>query len=304
MSIYSRIEQVQVRSSREYLDQLDSGILAQSGVDLQSDLNHLFSSVRRIIYGNASGVGKWYDSVPSSLTTLDNASGILSSRIDTNESNISTNASNISSNTSAISSNSSSISSLQTDVGNIDSFIGRGVGESLPTYSSSVYVSQSGSLEQAIGELDNAIATAGVGAETWTEVFNNGSGLLDASTYNADITLGSSTSFIIRDSSGNALYEINDSENSVRSMGRRERLKLGSNIPGGTTVTLPGGIAYTPDSQFRNLQIFRNGALLTPGSGVVSTDEDFGWYRELNSTQIVLNFTLKSGEIIDVKSFG
>ena len=301
MSFYTRIELEQIRNSREYVDQLLSGQSAESGIDFNSDFNYAISALRRVIYGNASGTGKWYDAVPASLTTLNDASGILKGLIDQNDTDIDNNYADF---TNASGIWSSDISNIQTDVVEINSFIGRSDGDLQPTYTSSSYVTQSGSLEQAIGELDNAITTAGIGAETWTQVFNNGSGILDGTNYDIDMQIGSGKSFHLKDSNGNSIYQLDDTNNSVRQLGRRYRRKLPTTINAGSTMTLPGSINYTVDSEFRNLHIFRNGTLLIPGSGVISSDEDFGHYRELNSTQVVINVKIRATEVIDIRSFG
>jgi len=203
---FTRVELEQIRNSREYIDGYLHGTHAESGVDLNSDLNHIFSAVRRIIHGNPSGVGNWYDQVPKSLTELNNDVIALSGQI-------------------------------------VD------------------------------------------GDDTLTDVFNRGSGILDASAHDFDVTLGASTSWYMRDSTNASVYEVNDSDNFVRRLGRRHRLKLSSNVPKGGTLTLP--TSYTLDSEFRNLQIYRNGLLMIPGSGISNSDEEYGHYRELNSTQVI-----------------
>lgn len=216
----TRIELEQIRNSREYFDDLAFGSQAENGVDFNSDFNFAISAIRRIIFGNASGVGNWYDSVPASLSEL--------------------------------------------------------------------------------------AAVSGVGTkETWTEVFNNGSGILDASSFDIDITLGGSTTYFLSDSLGTKLYEVNDSQNSIRNLGRRTFfLDINNDFNEGSTITIPDNIIYTPDSEFRNLEVRRNGNVLLPGSGISSGDENYNDYRETSSSGIVINFKLKKKEVLEFRTFG
>lgn len=67
---FTRLDLDQVFNSDEYQDQLPAGPGAQSGCDLNADLNNLFSAVRRILHGPASGVGRWFDAPSVSLSGL------------------------------------------------------------------------------------------------------------------------------------------------------------------------------------------------------------------------------------------
>ena len=56
----SRIDLEQIRESTEFQDQYtaaESQALAENGVDLQGVINHMISATRRIINGDASGLG-------------------------------------------------------------------------------------------------------------------------------------------------------------------------------------------------------------------------------------------------------
>jgi hypothetical protein len=78
----------------------------------------------------------------------------------------------------------------------------------------------------------------------------------------------------------------------------REKYITIATINAGDQITIPNGTQYTLDSQFRNLQVFRNGFLLLPGSGITQNDSDFGDYRELNNTTIVSNDRIRKNEIL------
>jgi hypothetical protein len=68
---FTLIELEQIYNSGEYQDRLPAGPGAESGCDLNADLNNVLSAVRRIIHGaDPSGVGNWYDAPSIGLSGL------------------------------------------------------------------------------------------------------------------------------------------------------------------------------------------------------------------------------------------
>lgn len=260
----TKLDLEQIRNSTEFIDQYtasESQALAESGADLQSLVNHMLSATKRILSGDTSGIGDWRDSPAASLLELSSASGFLNSQID-----------------------------------QINVFIGRNSGELNPVYSSTFFITQSGSLEQAIGELDAQLASVG-SSGTWQQHFDNGNGTLvvdgtpDASIQfigDGKWTFGQPGSDTVFSSSGVL----------IRALGHRVRTVLPSNLAAGSTVSIPNSLSYTPDLQSRNLYVYVNGNLLMPGSGITSNNEDFRDYRELSSTSIVINEKWKSGWVV------
>lgn len=267
----SRIELEQIQANREFLDQYtaaESAALAESAeIDLQGVQNHVFSAIKRILAGDASGVGNWYDVPAASLTELAQASG-----------------------------------DLQVDIGQINSFIGRTEGESSPTYASTNFVTQNGDLEQAIGELDAqlAFAVAGSGGN-WQTHYNSGSGLLtiDGLTNpDAQISLVGDGRWIfgVNNPGADAVFSASGAQ--IRELGFRPFEVVTAEYSPGDTVTIPDTLTYTPSADGINLRVYHNGQLLLPGSGVTATDENYNDYREVDSTSIVTNVKLKTDAVL------
>lgn len=266
----SRIELEQIQNNREFLDQYtaaESAALAEAAeVDLQGVMNHVFSAVKRIIAGDASGVGNWYDAPGASIAELVQASG-----------------------------------DLNVDIGQINSFIGRTEGESAPTYSSTIYVTQNTPLEQAIGELDAAVTLAVAGSgDTWQAHFTQGSGTLNVGGADPDaqISFLGDGRWIFNANTPGADAVFSASGAQIRELGFRPFEVVAVQYDPGDTVTIPDGLTYTPDAAGINLRVYHNGQLLLPGSGVTVTDENYNDYRELDSGSIVTNVKLKTDAVL------
>lgn len=265
----SRIELEQIQQNREYLDQYtaaESAALAENQVDLQGVMNHVFSAIKRVIRGDASGVGDWKDTPAASLFDLNDASGIL--RDDQNQ---------------------------------INQFIGRADGESQPTYTSTIYVTQNNDLEAAISELDAAVALAVAGSgDTWQAHFSQGSGLLNVGSADPDAQISFLTDgrwiMNVNNPGADAVFSASGAQ--IRELGFRPFEVVASTYRPGDTVTIPNSRTYTPDADGINLRVFHNGQLLLPGSGVTSGDENYNDYREVNSTSIVTNIKLKTNAVL------
>lgn len=207
----SRLELEQIQANREYLDQytaIESSGLAENQEDLQGVFNHVFSAIRRIINGNASGVGSWTDEPPISLTDLANsASG------------------------------------------------------------------------------------------TWQSHFENGNGSLAIDgTPDANITFIGDGKWTMGNPGADTVFSASGVQ--ARSFGFREKLIVNSTFSPGDTITVPNNRTYTPDLEGKNLRVYHNGILLLPGSGVTNVDENFGDYREVNSTSIITNAKIKTNAVV------
>lgn len=294
---FTRLELEQIRNARTYDDSLSGGAGAESGVDHASDFNYVISQIRRIL-----GETNWFDAPADDLSTLD-------SRLTTAESDIFTNAGNISTNASNISANSSAIADNDTDIAGLRSFVGQS-GVEAPGYASTYFITQGNDLETAIATLDARLYTASgtlaiAGADTWTQVFNNGSGILDASAYDAVVNLGAGKSWNLKDSGGDILHLASDTEHLLRRVGRRETYVPDAHLSAGDPITIPNSASYTTgDPKYRNLQVYVGGALWLPGSGISSGDENYNDYREASATTIVPNWKIHKGSVVQFRIFG
>jgi len=212
---FSIDEQYQIRHSREYQDRYPAGAQAESGIDLTSDLNHVFSAIKRVIHGALpSGVGNWYDAPSIGISGL----------------------------------------------------------------------------HQMV--LD-------VSTPTWNQVFDNSSGILNVDIFNASIRLNAGRNWKFTNGAGaSPIMTVSLSGVTIRNFGQRQRYDVPTKINPGATITIPNAGSYTPDSQFRNLKVYRNGDLLNPGSGITSANADFRDYREASATTIVTNSRIFADEIL------
>ncbi len=134
--------------------------------------------------------------------------------------------------------------------------------------------------------------------QTWTDVYNEGSGILDMSLFDGDIRIPDGGTWFFNDGTGaNAIMEITNSGILIREVGFREIETFTATKTAGSTVTIPNSRVYTQGDevtdQYRNLRVYYNGILLSPGSGVVSGDEKRRDYRESSTTAIVTNRQLQ-----------
>ncbi len=267
----SKMDLEQIRDSTEFFDDYTSAqtqALGETGVDLQGLINHMLSATRRIIAGDASGVGDWKDTPAASLIDLNEASGFLNDQID-----------------------------------QINLFLCRATGESDPIYSSTNFVTQSGCIEQAIGELDAAIS--GIAASgAWQQHFDVGLGQLIVSTIDAEINFTGDGKWTFNFSNPGFDTVFSSSGVLMRALGFRAFEILSGNSDPGSTQTVPNSRSYTPDTEGRNLELYRNGQFLLPGSGVISTDENFNDYREATSTTVINNQKWKVDDIIQYRILG
>ena len=263
--VLSLLDLEQIRDSTEFFDDYTSAqtqALGETGVDLQGLINHMLSATRRIIAGDASGVGDWKDTPTASLLDLNEASGFLNDQID-----------------------------------QINLFLCRATGESNPIYSSTNFVTQSGCIEQAIGELDAAIS--GIAASgAWQQHFDVGNGQLIVSTIDAEINFTGDGKWTFNFSNPGADAVFSSSGAQIREFGFRVFDLTPVQLNPGDTVTVPNSLTYTEDADGINLRVYQNGQLLNPGSGVLVTDENFNDYREASSTTIVTNRKFKVGDTI------
>lgn len=323
----SLIELEQLHISRTFNDGRTLGTAAaESGVTHSDDFDYAITQLREIIYGaSTSGTGNWYDLVPASLTELAASSGFLQTDITEINSYIGrTDGQSAPVYTSTIfvpqgvplSSGVTvldiELGALSGHLGNVLSFIGAELGDSAPTYTSTVYVPQSTPLEGAIGILDAAINTVsgllgGGGDQTWTEVYNEGSGILDTTNFDADVRLPDGRTWFFNDGTGsNPIAEFTNEQVFIRSLGRRTFYQNPGpgNIAAGTEIVIPNSLTYTPDASGINLEVYRNGVLLLPGSGVTSGDEDYCDYRESSVSGVVFNDKIRPQEVIQFKIYG
>jgi hypothetical protein len=245
-------------------------------------MNHLFSAVKRVIRGDASGVGDWKDTPAASLYDLNDASGILSGQV-------------------ADLINASGI--LSVDISQINSFIGRTDGESSPTYTSNSFIGINDDLELAIGKLDAALVGAVAGSgNTWQSVFCQGSGSLQVPGsqcgYDAEVDFNGDGKWVFNIDNPGADAIFSASGVQMREFGFRPFEVVSAQYNPGDTVTIPDSRTYTPDADGINLRVYHNGQLLLPGSGVTAGDEQYNDYREVNSTSIVTNVKLKTDAVL------
>ena len=278
MAQLTLVELEQLHISRVFNDNRVMGTAAaESGVTHSDDFDYAITQLREIIYGaNSSGVGNWYDLVPASLSELAFSSGILNNEITS-----------------------------------INTFLCRSVGQDFPLYTSTVFVPQSGCIASGISILDAALASVsgagGGGSSTWTQVFNNGSGILDTTSFNADVRLPDGRTWFFNDGAGaNPIMMINNGQIYARNFGRRTYYQNPGpgNISAGTEIVIPNSILYTPESSGINLEVYRNGVLLLPGSGAVQGNEEFNDYRESSVSGITLNDKLRPNEVLQFKVYG
>jgi hypothetical protein len=137
-----------------------------------------------------------------------------------------------------------------------------------------------------------------IGAETWTDVFENGAGILQASGYNAEIKLGAGKTWSIKDSTDAIIQKISDTENTALRFGKRAVYIAGAQISADTEIVIPGGLSYTlGDAQYRNLMVFRDGVLQLPGS---DANND---YIEFSATGVKFNFNIRKHDILTFRIF-
>ena len=360
------IELEQLRNSRFYDDTKTLGPAAESGVTFSDDLDYVLSQLKQL-----HGETNWYDDPDASLAELSAMSGTLHNIISATETDIAelqamsgtlhnlistvesdldaaevditeintfigradgesypiyssinyvtqsgsleqaigeldaqvnTNATNIAVNTANIAALSGSINAAEQDIIDLRAFVGAADGDTYPTYSNTAYVTQSGSLEQAIGELDAAIAGIGVSG-TWTVHYDAGNGILDMTNNDADIRMPSGRTWEFNDAAGaNPIAEfiyggsVADSQIWLRSLGAREYEVLAGVRAANTTFSIPGGASYTQDTDGRNLRVYRNGQLLLPGAG--------NDYVEVSATQIQNLDTWRPNEVIQYVILG
>jgi len=127
-------------------------ILASGPNDLESAIDLLNTEVGDRTYTQATYLTDGED-ITVSLDALSEA-------VIDNDGDISTNASNIASNTSAISGLTSSMSAAEADIDDLEAAVGSSTGLAGLNYSSNNYVTDSTSLETAIGALDAAISSS------------------------------------------------------------------------------------------------------------------------------------------------
>jgi hypothetical protein len=137
-----------------------------------------------------------------------------------------------------------------------------------------------------------------IGAETWTDVFENGLGILQASGYNAEVKLGVGKTWNIKDSTNAIIQKISDTENTALRFGKRAVYVAGAQINAGTEIVIPSALTYTlGDAQYRNLMVFRNGTLQLPGS---DANND---YIEFSATGVKFNFAIRKNDILTFRIF-
>lgn len=132
------------------------------------------------------------------------------------------------------------------------------------------------------------------GMQTWTDAYNHGSGILDMSSFDADVRIPNGRVWSFNDGDGlNPIAEVTNSGMQLREVGSRQIQTITSNIAAGATIVVPNGASYTPGDpitdQYRNLRFYVNTGLMSPGSGIASGDEKRRDYQEASSTSIVTN---------------
>jgi len=152
-------------------------------------------------------------------------------------------------------------------------------------------------LHQLVIDLQ-AVSGQAIESQTWTNVFNIGSGILDMSNFDADVRIPDNGTWFFNDGiGGSPIMEITNSGILMREVGFREILTFTTNFAAGATVTIPNGRVYTQgdeaSDQYRNLRMYYNTGLLSPGSGVVAGDERRRDYREASTTTVVTNRLLQ-----------
>lgn len=227
---FTLVELEQIYNSREYIDGLPAGPGSVSGCDLNSDLNNLFSAVRRVIHGTSpSGKGNWYDAPSIGISGL----------------------------------------------------------------------------HQQVLDLQ---AISGINLQTWSSVFNEGSGILNTALFDPDVRLPDGTTWFFNDGIGaNPIMEVTNSGVQIRGLGDRVVFKAVVKLNPGDTITFPKG-SYTlgnpATDDYPNLEVNVGGALWAPGSGLVDGDEQRRDYRESTVNSIVTNRKVNQGTRIDVRIYG
>ncbi len=150
-------------------------------------------------------------------------------------------------------------------------------------------------LHQLVIELQGV---SGVSQQDWTSVYNVGSGILDMSLFDADVRIPDGGTWFFNDGTGaNAIMEITNSGILIREVGFREILTFTTPFAAGATITVPNSRVYTEGDQvadqYRNLRMFYNGQLMSPGSGAVAGDEKRRDYQESSPTAIITNRQLQ-----------
>ncbi len=152
-------------------------------------------------------------------------------------------------------------------------------------------------LNAALVALSGQVIDQIVESDTWTQVFERGMGILQASGYNVDIRLSSGRSYNMKDSNSNVVHLVDDTNNLSRRLGRREFYIAPANISAGTQVIIPNGAQYTTgDSKYRNLMVFRNGVLLLPGAG--------NDYTETSISGVTFSAIVRRNDILTFRIFG
>jgi len=270
---FTLLDLEQIRNSREYIDELPFGPGAESGCDFNEDFNNVLSAIKRIIVGGSGVAGNWYDNPAASIAEL------------------------------------AAVSGQSSDIPCIDQFIGRTPPACDPTYANAFNITQSGNLTQAIGELDAIINNLVMSSGTsLTAAYVAGSGILDMGmtqfpTFNIQMASGNKVEF--NNAVGaETLMEVcregtvNDSRVLIRSLGEREFIDFSSTIAAGSTVTIPNSKLYTLGDKgtgyYPNMDVYYNGQRMSPGSGLVSGDEQRRDYVELTTGSIRTNRRLRA----------
>lgn len=72
---------------------------------------------------------------------------------------------------------------------------------------------------------------------------------------------------------------------------------LGTQLVSGQLVGIPNGKTYIPRTG--HLQVYVNGELQRPGTGLAANNENHWDYRETNSTGITFNYAIGTGAMIE-----
>lgn len=156
--------------------------------------------------------------------------------------------------------------------------------------------------------LDLQAVSGMMNLQTWTSVFNEGSGVLDASLFDPDVRLPDGATWFFKDGAGaNPIMEVTNSGVQIRGLGERVVFKAVSKIDPGDTIVFPKGSYTLGDpaaDDYPNLEVHVGGALWAAGSGVVSGDEQRRDYREASATSIISNRKINQGTRIDLRIFG
>jgi hypothetical protein len=227
---FTLIELEQIFNSLEYQDRLPAGPTAESGCDLNEDLNNILSSVRRIIHGaTPSGVGNWFDAPSIGISGL----------------------------------------------------------------------------HQQVVALQQA---SGVNLQTWTSVFNQGSGILDASDFDSDVRLPDSRTWFFNDGNGiNPIMEVTNSGILARNIGQRIMFINPIKLEPGDILNFPTGFYTLGDpfnDRYLNLEVRVGGQVWAPGSGINEGNEQRRDYRENTNTSIITNRKISDNTRIDLRIYG